>query len=53
MELTFNLGVGMILAVSREKAAKALKLLEKLGEAPFRMGEVVKLKRGRPRVEYR
>ena len=50
---TFNLGVGMILAVSREKAAKALKLLEKLGEAPFRMGEVVKLKRGRPRVEYR
>ena len=50
---TFNLGVGMILAVPRTRAARAVAALEKLGETPFRVGEVVALKRGRPRVEYR
>jgi phosphoribosylformylglycinamidine cyclo-ligase len=50
---TFNLGVGMILAVPARIAAKAAATLEKLGESPFRIGEVVAHKRGRPRVEYR
>jgi phosphoribosylformylglycinamidine cyclo-ligase len=50
---TFNLGVGMILAAPARGAAKAAGLLEKLGESPFRIGEVVAHKRGRPRVEYR
>ena len=50
---TFNLGVGMILAVPARGAAKAAAALEKLGESPFRIGEVVAQKRGRPRVEYR
>jgi phosphoribosylformylglycinamidine cyclo-ligase len=50
---TFNLGVGMILAVPARRASKAEAVLEKLGESPFRIGEVTALKRGRPRVEYR
>src|ERR1022692_4631033 len=49
---TLNLGVGMILAVSARTAVKAEAVLRKLGETPFRMGSVVTLKRGRPRVEY-
>jgi phosphoribosylaminoimidazole (AIR) synthetase len=47
-----NLGVGMILAVPARTAVKAEAVLSKLGETPFRMGSVVALKRGRPRVEY-
>ena len=50
---TLNLGVGMILAVPARAAVKAEAQLSKLGETPFRMGSVVALKRGRPRVEYR
>jgi phosphoribosylformylglycinamidine cyclo-ligase len=50
---TFNLGVGMILAVPKRGEAKAMAALERLGEAPFRVGEVVEWKRRRPRVEYR
>ena len=50
---TLNLGVGIILAVPAAKAAKAEKTLVKEGEAPFRIGEVVKAKRGGPHVEYR
>jgi phosphoribosylformylglycinamidine cyclo-ligase len=50
---TLNLGVGMILAVPQRGAAKAEAVLRKLGETPFRVGCVVALKRGRPRVEYR
>jgi phosphoribosylformylglycinamidine cyclo-ligase len=50
---TFNLGVGMILAVPARSAARAESVLAKLGESPFRAGEVVAHKRGRPRVEYR
>jgi phosphoribosylformylglycinamidine cyclo-ligase len=49
---TLNLGVGMILAVPARTAVKAEAVLSKLGETPFRMGSVVTLKRGRPRVEY-
>jgi phosphoribosylformylglycinamidine cyclo-ligase len=50
---TFNLGVGMILAVAARSASRAEKVLSRAGESPFRIGEVVSLKRGRPRVEYR
>jgi phosphoribosylformylglycinamidine cyclo-ligase len=50
---TFNLGVGMILAVPARRAARAETVLAKLGESPFRAGEVVAHKRGYPRLEYR
>jgi len=50
---TFNLGVGMILAVPARKAGLAETLLSKLGESPFRIGQVVERKRGRALVEYR
>ncbi len=50
---TFNLGVGMILAVPGRSAAKAEALLAGLGERPFRAGSVVARKRSHPRVEYR
>jgi len=50
---TFNLGIGMILAVPARGAARAEALLAKAGEAPVRIGSVVAQKRRRPRVEYR
>jgi phosphoribosylformylglycinamidine cyclo-ligase len=50
---TFNLGVGMIFAVPRRGAARAEAVLAELGESPFRIGEVIAHRRGRPRVEYR
>jgi phosphoribosylformylglycinamidine cyclo-ligase len=50
---TFNLGVGMILAVPARSVARAEALLGKMGESPFRVGQVVDRKRGRPLVEYR
>src|SRR5262249_35342162 len=50
---TLNLGVGMIFAVGARGAAKAEKILQKLGEKPWRIGTVAEVKRGRPRVEYR
>jgi phosphoribosylformylglycinamidine cyclo-ligase len=50
---TFNLGVGMIFAVPARSAGKAERSLRRLGETPFRIGEVIEQRRGRPRVEYR
>jgi len=50
---TFNLGVGMILAVPARAAAKAEQVLAKLGERAFRIGKVAARKRGGPLVEYR
>jgi phosphoribosylformylglycinamidine cyclo-ligase len=50
---TFNLGIGMILAVAARGAARAEGLLVQLGEKPVRAGSVIAHKRGRPRVEYR
>jgi phosphoribosylformylglycinamidine cyclo-ligase len=50
---TFNLGVGMIFAVPARAAVRAETVLGKLGESPFRIGEVIARKRGRPAVEYR
>jgi phosphoribosylformylglycinamidine cyclo-ligase len=50
---TFNLGVGMILAVPARGAARAEAVLAKAGESAFRIGTVVPRKRHHPRVEYR
>jgi len=47
---TFNLGVGMILVISKRNLGKARAILSSLGEGCFRMGEVVE-SHG-PRVEY-
>jgi len=45
--------VGMIFAVPARMAGRAEALLGGAGDRPFRIGEVVAQKRGRPRVEYR
>jgi phosphoribosylformylglycinamidine cyclo-ligase len=50
---TFNLGVGMIFAVPRTKLDAAQKALKRLGEKPWVIGEVIKQRRGKGRVEYR
>ncbi len=50
---TFNLGVGIIFTVPRRSAVKAERLLRRLGEEPFAIGEVIEHRRRRPRVEYR
>jgi phosphoribosylformylglycinamidine cyclo-ligase len=51
---TFNLGIGLILAVGKRKAGAAARLLEGMGETCYRIGTVVELKRGaRERVSYR
>jgi phosphoribosylformylglycinamidine cyclo-ligase len=50
---TFNLGVGMILAVPQKKAAAAQRIFKRLKEPFFIAGELVPQKRGRARVEYR
>ena len=50
---TFNLGVGMILAVPARGAVRAEAVLGRAGEPCFRIGKVVVRKRGGPRVEYR
>jgi phosphoribosylformylglycinamidine cyclo-ligase len=50
---TFNLGIGMVLAVGARSAKRAESLLRTMGEDPVRIGEVVPQKRGRPRVEFR
>jgi phosphoribosylformylglycinamidine cyclo-ligase len=50
---TFNLGVGMILAVPARGVSQAETVLRRLGESPFRIGAVVLHRSRRPRVEYR
>lgn len=50
---TFNLGVGMILAVPARSIAKAEIVLRRCGESPFLIGSVTTQRPGRPRVEYR
>ena len=48
---TFNLGIGMVVAVGRAHAAKAERILSKAGESCVKLGSVVTRKRG-PRVDY-
>ncbi len=49
---TFNLGVGMILAIPRSKLDSALRTLKKMDEHAWIIGEVVRQGRGKPRVQY-
>ena len=50
---TFNLGVGMILAVSSEKAVAARRILDRMKEPHFPIGRVIGLPRGKKaRVIY-
>jgi phosphoribosylformylglycinamidine cyclo-ligase len=51
---TFNLGVGMILAVPASKAAQAGRILDRMQEPHWVIGRVKELPRGgKPRVIYR
>ena len=50
---TFNLGIGMILAVSRQDLPKTESLLRRMKEPYYVIGSVVPRKPGRPRVAYR
>ncbi len=50
---TFNLGIGMVLAVAGAHSTHAAQILRKLGEPFFTIGTVVRRKRGGPRVVYR
>jgi len=51
---TFNLGIGMIFAVSPRNLARAEQALRRLKEPCYRIGSVVKLKRGvKERVIYK
>ena len=50
---TFNLGIGMILAIPARGLARAETVLKRVGEAPIRIGTVIAQRRGRGRVEYR
>lgn len=49
MYQVFNMGVGLVLIVAREKREKALEVLKNLGEKPVLIGEMV---RGSHRVRY-
>ena len=50
---TFNLGIGLILAVPARGLGRAGRILHRLGESYIEIGSVVGRKRGRPGVEYR
>jgi phosphoribosylformylglycinamidine cyclo-ligase len=50
---TFNLGVGMILVIPRQKLDAAMRALRRVGETPWAIGEVIRQRRGNTRVEYR
>ena len=47
---TFNLGIGMVLVVGKRKVAKAEKVLRKMGENLYLIGEIIES--GRRRVVY-
>ena len=46
---TFNMGIGMILAVRGRSKARALRLLEELNQPAYLIGHIAK---GRRRVVY-
>jgi phosphoribosylformylglycinamidine cyclo-ligase len=47
MRRTFNLGIGLIMVVSRKRAPDILKLLKKKRETGFVVGEVVRSRKGK------
>jgi phosphoribosylformylglycinamidine cyclo-ligase len=50
---TFNLGVGMIFIVPKLRVEAAVRSLKRSGEKPWVIGEIVRQRRGRGKVEYR
>jgi phosphoribosylformylglycinamidine cyclo-ligase len=50
MHRVFNCGIGMIIVVNARDAAKAQALLARAGERVWRIGEVVRRKRGTPQT---
>jgi phosphoribosylformylglycinamidine cyclo-ligase len=46
MHRVFNCGIGMVLVVAPDDAARAMALLGKAGEQVYRIGEIVRRKRG-------
>lgn len=48
--ITFNLGIGMVVAVDRARAARVLRSLRRSGEKAWLIGEVVRKERGQPSV---
>jgi phosphoribosylformylglycinamidine cyclo-ligase len=49
---TFNLGVGMITVIPQGKINQAMRLLNRMGEQPWIIGEVTLQRRGKGRVQY-
>jgi phosphoribosylformylglycinamidine cyclo-ligase len=49
---TFNLGIGMILVIGKRNLVKAAKLLDRLGEPHYEIGEVIEAPVSGPRVVY-
>ncbi len=49
---TFNLGIGMIFIVGQRDLSRVTKVLRRLDEVHFDIGEVVEVKRKGPRVVY-
>ncbi|HWF07073.1 MAG TPA: phosphoribosylformylglycinamidine cyclo-ligase [Bryobacteraceae bacterium] len=49
---TFNLGVGMVLVIPKQKADQAIRLLRRQGEKSWMIGEVTLLRRDKERVQY-
>jgi phosphoribosylformylglycinamidine cyclo-ligase len=49
---TFNLGVGIIVAIPQRKVDVAMRILKRAGEKPWVIGEVVQQRRGKNRVQY-
>jgi phosphoribosylformylglycinamidine cyclo-ligase len=49
---TFNLGVGMIVVIPQGRINDAMRLLNRSGEQPWIIGEVMLQRRGKGRVQY-
>ncbi|MDB5649830.1 MAG: phosphoribosylformylglycinamidine cyclo-ligase [Hyphomicrobiales bacterium] len=49
---TFNCGIGMIAVVAADRVAEVEAALRNAGEAPVRLGEVIRTETGEPQVRY-
>ena len=43
---TYNMGLGMVLAVDKEEAAKTMEAVRAAGETPYHIGEVIAGEKG-------